>query len=328
LLSSARQAGSSTVDSVDDPQGFLASWTAVGGLVTAKLAPNRTGFGVVAVNIRLRTSTNGASTAIPQTRLFKLNITAPVGAASKLTVTKHEAATATWTSVDITAQLNGNLSNIFHPEGGYLQPRPKTCSSRIGTDGYSPWTYTYGQGRRPPYPDFFSNCTGKITTPQGAKFELHATEPNNVAFVSQWENHPTSVSVLLGGSKVEAGDVVWLLVSGSTNAMQTRLSNAVIEFESVDGTTEQLLLVPPMNYWTMTPIGGQDYNYARDKFCLPAEPPPTVQLGHSNRAMVYQWRAKGAMKAVTLEAQSLEVVVGLLAVSVSRGAANQRMNPI
>ena len=321
-LNATPVAGSSTVDSVDDPQGFLSSWTAVGGLVTAKLAPNRTGFAVVAVNVRLRTSANGASTAILQTRLFKLNITTPVGAASKVAVTKDEATAATWTSVDISAQLNGNLSNIFHPAGGYLQPRPKTCSSRIGTDGYSPWTFTYGQGGAAPVPEFFSNCTGKITTPQGAKFELRATEPKNVAFVSQWVNYPTFVSVLLGGGKVAAGDVVWLLISGSTNAMQTRLSNAVIKFEYVNDSTEQLLLVPPLNYWTMTPIGGQDYNYARDKFCLPAEPPPTVQLGHNNRAMVYQWRAKAAMKAVTLEAQSLEVVVGLLAVSVSRVAAN------
>ena len=66
-----------------------------------------------------------------------------------------------------------------------------------------------------------------------------------------------------------------------------------------------------------TPIGGIDYDYERDGFCLPTVPPPTVQLGESNRAMVYSWRATASMARVTLEALSLEVVVGLLAVSVS-----------
>ena len=27
----------------------------------------------------------------------------------------------------------------------YLSPRPKTCAARIGTDGWSAWTFTYGQ---------------------------------------------------------------------------------------------------------------------------------------------------------------------------------------
>ena len=76
--------------------------------------------------------------------------------------------------------------------------------------------------------------------------------------------------------------------------------------------------MPPLNYWSLTPIGGVDYDYVRDGFCLPPVPPPSVTLGDSNRAMVYSWRARGAMAAVTLEAQSLEVVLGLLAVSISR----------
>lgn len=100
--------------------------------------------------------------------------------------------------------------------------------------------------------------------------------------------------------------------------MQTGLANAQIKFDYVDGTTDTLELIPPANYWSLTPIGGIDYDYARDGFCLPSVPPPTVQLGESNRAMVYSWRATSPMARVTLEALSLEVVVGLLAVSVSR----------
>jgi hypothetical protein len=310
------------VESVEDPQGFLKTWTHVGGIVSVVLA-NRTGFGVVAVNVRLGTSTNASSHSI-QTRLFKLNISDPVAEAAhtaKVDVALDQASSATWTSVDISGQLNGNLSLIFHPAGGYLEPRPATCSARIGTDGWSAWTFTYGQGNSAPFPTFFENYTtsGGVTTPQGAQFQLRAKEPKNTAFVSQWHNHPTNVTVPLS-SKVESGDVVWLLISGSTNNMQTRLANAVIHFSYTNGTIEHLELVPPLNYWALSPIGGVDYDYVRDGFCLPPTPPPTMQLGEANRAMVYSWRATTAMESVTLEALSLEVVLGLLAVSVSHNA--------
>ena len=52
-------------------------------------------------------------------------------------------------------------------------------------------------------------------------------------------------------SQVQVNDVVWLLVSGSTNSMQTGLANAQVKFEYVDGSMETLELVPPYNYWSM-----------------------------------------------------------------------------
>lgn len=114
------------------------------------------------------------------------------------------------------------------------------------------------------------------------------------------------------------GDVIWLLIAGSTNNMQTRLANAVLTFNYSDGHSEALELVPPLNYWSLTKIAGIDYDYTRDGFCLPAKPPPQVQLGEHNRAMVYTWRVlSSGLDSVTLEALSLEVVVGLLAVSIS-----------
>lgn len=75
--------------------------------------------------------------------------------------------------------------------------------------------------------------------------------------------------------------------------------------------------MPPLKYWTLA-TQGVDSDYVRDSFCLPPVPPPTIQLGAHNRANVYSWRANGEAAAVTLEALSLEVVVGLLAVSVSK----------
>ena len=81
---------------------------------------------------------------------------------------------------------------------------------------------------------------------------MRATDPEkNVAFVSQWDNYPNNITVQLLDSHVLSNDVVWLLVSGSTNSMQTGLANAEIKFEYVDGSIETLELVPPHNYWSL-----------------------------------------------------------------------------
>eukprot|EP01043_Picozoa_sp_COSAG02_P033121 COSAG02_NODE_2247_length_9379_cov_7.031358_8_plen_351_part_00 len=133
-----------TVESLDDPQCFLKNWTVVGDSVSVQLEPNRSGFGVVSINVRLGTSATARSQSI-QSRLFKLNISNPVAVAAhsaRIDVSRAEASAAKWTSVDISPQLNGNLSGMFYPKGGYLEPRPKTCSARIGSDGWSAWTFT------------------------------------------------------------------------------------------------------------------------------------------------------------------------------------------
>ena len=65
-----------------------------------------------------------------------------------------------------------------------------------------------------------------------------------------------------------------------------------------------------------------DYNYARDGFSLPKEPPPAVQIGTNCRAMVYGWKLRPGveLKEITLETLSQDVVIGLMGVSV--------MNPV
>ena len=101
--------------------------------------------------------------------------------------------------------------------------------------------------------------------------------------------------------------------------MQTLLANAVLRFKYSDSTAEELELVPPTNFWALSGYGTADYSYETDSFCLPAVPPPTVQLGTSNRAMVYSHALKqdaaASIVAVELEVLSLEVVIGILAVS-------------
>ena len=159
---------------------------------------------------------------------------------------------------------------------------------------------------------------GVIQTPQGAQFLLGnvSTAPQrNVAFATQWDAYPHMTAVPVAGAAGASG--AWVLLAGSTHPMQTRLVNGELRFRFADGTVERVELVPPMNYWALSGWGSADYSYESAAFCLPPTPPPTVQLGAHNRAMVYFVALGGReLVAVELEALSQEVVIGLLAVNV------------
>jgi len=154
---------------------------------------------------------------------------------------------------------------------------------------------------------------GRIVTPQGVPFARPNPE-KNIAFTSLWDNWSRNVTVPVNAR----GDAVWLLVCGSTNPMQGRIANAVLRFRYADGAEEKLELVPPLNFWSLCGFGRVDYSYKRDGFALPKEPPPQVQLGQNCRAMVYgqKLRPGVALKDVTLETLSQEVVIGLMGLTI------------
>ncbi|MEO7298208.1 MAG: DUF4450 domain-containing protein [Verrucomicrobiota bacterium] len=249
---------------------------------------------------------------LPQRQVFKLHVTNPEGEA-KLTVrTPREAPKkANWKCLDLTPQYNGDVRTIFQQQ--YLSPRPKTCSVRLGVDGYSAWTFSYW-GNQPPTIDLsnlqkLAHGPGQIMTSQNVPF-ARFSEDKNIAFTSLWDNWPRSVTVPVN----QKADVVWLLVCGSTFPMQTRIANAEVRFNYADGQVEKLELVPPLNFWSLCSWGGMDYSYEVDAFCLPKQPPPTVQLGNNCRAMVLSWklRPNTKLKDITLETYSQDVVIGLM----------------
>ena len=153
----------------------------------------------------------------------------------------------------------------------------------------------------------------QLVTPQHARF-LKPQPGKNIAFTSLWDNWPDSVSVPVQAK----GESIWLLVGGSTTPMQSKIANAVIRFRYADGVEETLDLVPPENFWSICGFGRVDYNYQRDGFALPKTPPAQVQLGTNCRAMVYGWKLRPGveLKDVSLETLSLDVVIGLMGVSI------------
>jgi len=165
--------------------------------------------------------------------------------------------------------------------------------------------------------------TGRLQTPPGVPF-LWIGEGANIAFTSQWDNWPNFATVPVN----RQGEAVWFLVCGSSNPMQCGIANAELRMRYADGVVEKLELVHPQNYWTLCPLSpspsapGQDsrnyYSYERDGFCLPKTPPAMVALGRNCNANLLGWRLRPgvALESVTLETLSLEVVVGLMGVSV------------
>lgn len=314
----ASPGGVLTLSNYSDPQGVFTpgSVKIQNGVIVGEIASGVTGnhliFGYAETSLG----------NLPQILLFKLNISSSSAPRPTLPSSLSIANANSWSYVPLDAVLNADLGTIFHA-GTYLSPRPETCAVRIGDDGWSAWTFPYW-GNIPPVLDFanIANLTipgnqgGVIRTPQGAQFLFNKSiGMKNIAFASLWDVYPSTLNVTVAPQPGALG--VWVLVAGSTNPMQTMFANALLIFAFADGTSSSLELVPPINYWALSGWGSADYNYETDAFILPQTPPPTVQLGANNRAMVYyQEIPPGAtLTSVNLEAMSLEIVVGILGVT-------------
>jgi hypothetical protein len=228
--------------------------------------------------------------------------------------------------VDISTALAADITQLY--EQKYLSPRPQTVSSRIGTDGYSPWCFPHWGVSRPrvtinKVPDLLDRADPtRLVTPQGVPF-LWGGASNNVAFASLWDNWPDQVTVPVR----ESGAAAWFLICGSTTVMQNRIANAVLRLKYADGVEETLELIPPYNYWNLSPIkgiqaraqfGASYYTEDTEAFTVPKPWPMTVELGANCRAMVLNRKLRPGvtLASVTVEALSQESVVGLMGVSI------------
>jgi hypothetical protein len=252
-----------------------------------------------------------------QWRLFKLHVTD--AQADKYLADKTQVevpAKTAWTTVDMQSAFNGDIRTIYQQK--YLSPRPNTCSLRLATDGYSTWQQVLGKGPHAPEIDLtgvssLADGKGRIVAGKNVPFVWSGGE-KNIAFTSQWDNWPKQVTVPVGKN----GNAIWFLLSGTTDPMEVRIANAELRLKYADGVVEKLAIVPPINFWSLCPFGGVDYDYVRDGFALPKAPPTTVQLGENCRGIVLPWRLRPgvALKSVTLETLSQEVVIGLMGVTV------------
>jgi len=300
----------------EDPQGVLDNAKIIKGVLTANLTANKGYHTIIGKAI------TGKS---PQWRVFRIKVNDPEGDIRKeARFVQQIPADVTWENIDIRGQLNADIRTIYQQQ--YLSPRPNTVSVRLGTDGYSPWTFPHWKSLPPAVKlNLISSLLddrNRLITLQKVPFAWNG-ETKNIAFTSIWDNFPKKIDFTIN----KTGDAIYFLVSGSTNVMQCQIANAVIRLNYADGKTDSLELVPPVNYWNLSTIDshatapGQgsrtDYYSEIDKFCMPAKLPETVQLGENCRAMLLNLKMrKGVeLKSVTVEALSQEVVVGLMGIS-------------
>jgi hypothetical protein len=305
--------------SIEDPQGVLDNEKTDKGTITAELTRNK-GYHTFA----LQTMAGKA----PQKRIFRVKVNDPAGEAKEAArFAEKVPANVVWENIEISKLFNADITTIYQQQ--YLSPRPNTVSVRLGTDGYSPWTFWHWKSLPPEIKTDKVNAmldgANRLNTPQGVPFAWNSGE-KNIAFTSMWDNYPIKIDFPVN----QTGDAIYFLVSGSTNVMQCRIANAVIRLNYADGQTDSLELIPPVNYWNLSTIDshatapGQgsrsDYTSEIDQFCMPEKFPETVQLGENCRAMLLNLKMLKdvELKSITLETLSQEVVVGMMGISVMK----------
>lgn len=264
----------------------------------------------------------------PQKRILYFSITDKANAKKQKgkTVT-NVPANAQWGYVNMNNSFNADVRTIFQQQ--YLSPRPNTVSARIGTDGYSPWTFLFWKYAAPPIQldsaQTILKDSNHILTKQNVPFYWKGFE-KNIAFTSLWDNWPKKITVPVN----QKGNAVWLMIAGSTNPMQCNIANAIIIFKYADKSHDTLSLIPPINYWSLcnynmkSPSPGVvsrgDYANETDKFAVPQPWPETIQLGQNCRAMLLNRKLKQnvVLENVTLQTLSQEVVVGLMGITIMK----------
>jgi Domain of unknown function (DUF4450) len=216
-----------------------------------------------------------------------------------------------WQPLEIDAMFNADLRGIYQET--YQSPRPQTCSAQLGTDGFSPWTYTFWNLKPPTleFGDLNIDDAGWLWTDAGVPFAWSGGTPN-ACLTSRWDNFPTRVDLELRA----VGTQLYALIAGTSNPMQVGLPNAALHLRYDDGSEDTLELIHPQNYLSLTGL----YDWELDRFALPNPPPAQVRLGEHVRAVVVTCplKADRELVRVSLECLSQEVVVGLLGITVSR----------
>ena len=235
-------------------------------------------------------------------------------------------------TVDLTAVFNDQVTQIFRNE--YRAPRSPFCSLALPEQGLGGWADNKGEfdvddsGLRAAA----AKSGGRLDLPNGVPFQTPTNAgEKNIAFTSQWDNYPREVSVLLTGKSSR----VYLLMAGSTGPMQSRFDNGEVMVTYTDGTTERLALNNPVNWW---PID-QDYFIDDYAFRRPEPIPPRVNLktGKVRLLDVNEFKGKGGvvpggaatvldlaldrnkeLKSLTVRSLANEVVIGLMAVTLTR----------
>ncbi len=237
-------------------------------------------------------------------------------------------------TINLLPYFNDRVTNIF--KNKYLSPRPQSPTLQLPWQGIGDWCYPLVEaniddgGLRQA-----AGNKNEYTIPQHITFATPGkAAEKNILFTSQWDNYPKQAEVPLTGRSSHA----YLLMAGSTNPMQSRLTNGQVIVQYQDNTTEILDLKNPQTWWPIE----QDYEDDGYAFQLNAARPVRVYLksgiaatefknfislkGFTNRAIdggaatVLDLPLNPAKELKSLQLKTLanDVVIGLMSITLIR----------
>ncbi|HEX6848277.1 MAG TPA: glycogen debranching protein, partial [Chitinophagaceae bacterium] len=175
----------------------------------------------------------------------------------------------TFEKIELTPFFNDAVTNIFRNK--YLSPRPTSPTLQLPVTGIGNWAYHSLQvnisdsGLRS-----VAGIENEFVTSSGIPFQTPGF-PNarNIVFTSMWDNYPDSITIPLKGNSSHA----YFLMAGTTNPMQSRIVNGEIIINYNDGSSEQIALRNPQNWW---PI---EQDFYVDGFAFTTDAPRPIRIG-------------------------------------------------
>jgi hypothetical protein len=245
-----------------------------GSLVNAKVTVNPGAMAFV-TNSTIQAGTSSAEISVPFTNLVNGSNRVRVEWANGKVFEKDvinwnvdASKSGKFETVDISNSFNDKVSSIFKNE--YLSPRSPYPTLAIPKQGIGDWcSFAKTANIDDAGLRLKAGDKNEITSPQGIPFATPGSaDAKNIAFTSQWDNYPHDITFPLAGKATHA----YLLMAGSTNHMQSRISNGEVIVEYTDGTQTSLELTNPDTWY---PI---EKDYFVDGYAFTLTKPRPVRL--------------------------------------------------
>lgn len=143
--------------------------------------------------------------------------------------------------ISLASKYNEKVTEIFNQK--YLSPRLNVPTLQLPWQGIGNWCYPLITAQIDDSGLMNKRKNGKVDF-LGIPFLIN-NEDKNIVFTSQWDNFPKSVEIPVSGK----GKKIYFLMAGSTNPMQSQIINGKITIQYVDGSTTELELKNPINWW-------------------------------------------------------------------------------
>jgi len=144
-------------------------------------------------------------------------------------------------NISLASKYNEKVTEIFNQK--YLSPRLEVPTLQLPWQGIGNWCYPLITAQIDDSGLMNKRKNGKVEF-LGIPFLIDKSD-KNIAFVSQWDNYSDSLEIPVSGK----GKKIYFLMVGSTNPMQSQIVNGKITVQYVDGSTSELELKNPTNWW-------------------------------------------------------------------------------